>query len=92
MAQEIDQEPRGPYENEIGEALYQTRMLRIAELARRANIERPYLSQIVNGWRLPSAEQLDAISEALGWTREQLYPREEFRVAIEATRRTQEPA
>ena len=79
---------RGPYGNEIAEALYQTRMLAISELARRAGIERPKLSEIVNGWRLPSAEQLDAISEALGWTPKQLYPTEEFRAAIEATRRT----
>lgn len=93
MAQEPGQEQRGPYDNEIGEALYQTRMLRIAELARRSGIDRPFLSQIVNGWRLPSAEQLDAICATLGWTAEQLYPREEFRAAIEATRRAAgEPA
>lgn len=84
-----DQEQRpGPYANEIGEALYQTRILVIAELARRAGIERAKLSQIVNGWQLPSAEQLDAISAALGWTPERLYPTEQFRAAIEATRRT----
>lgn len=82
----------GPYANQIGEALYQTRMLRIAELARRSGIERPKLSEIVNGWRLPSAEQLDAICEALGWTPEQLYPTEEFRAAIEATRKPVEAA
>ena len=82
----------GPYANEIGEALYQTRILVISELARRAGIDRPKLSEIVNGWRLPSAEQLDAITEALGWTAEQLYPVEEFRAAIEATRRSTEVA
>lgn len=78
---------RGPYENEIGEALYQTRMLAVSELARRIDMDRRYVSEIVNGWRLPSAEQLDAISAALGWTREKLYPKAEFRDAIEATRR-----
>ena len=83
---------KGPYTNEISEALYQTRVLVIAELARRAGIERPKLSEIVNGWRLPSAEQLDSICEALGWTPEQLYPTEEFRAAIEATRRPVEAA
>lgn len=81
-------ERRGPYANEIGEALYQTRMLVVSELARRIEMDRRYCSEIVNGWRLPSAEQLDSISEALGWTPEQLYPTEEFRAAIEATRRT----
>jgi transcriptional regulator with XRE-family HTH domain len=81
-----DQE-RGPFANEIREALYRTRILEIAELARRAAMDRPQLSQVVNGWRLPSAEQLDAICEALGWTPEQLYPNEAFRAAIEATRR-----
>lgn len=88
-----DQETvRGPYSNEIGEALYQTRMLWISELARRTGIERPKLSEIVNGWRLPSAEQLDAICEALVWTREQLYPTPAFRDAIEATRKRDEVA
>jgi transcriptional regulator with XRE-family HTH domain len=77
---------RGPYENEIGEALYQTRMLTIAALARRCSIDRPTLSRIVNGWALPSAEQLDAIAVATGWAPSRLYPREEFRLAIEATR------
>lgn len=89
----MQQDPeRGPFANEIREALYQTRILEIAELARRAGIDRPQLSQVVNGWRLPSAEQLDAICVVLGWTPEQLYPREEFRIAIEATRRAEEPA
>lgn len=83
---------RGAYANEIGEALYRTRIIVIAELARRSGIERPKLSEIVNGWRLPSAEQLDAICEALGWTPEQLYPTEEFRAAIEATRKPVEAA
>ena len=78
---------RGPYANQIGEALYQTRILTIAALARRARIARPKLSEMVNGWRLPSAEQLDAICAALAWTPEQLYPTQEFRDAIEATRR-----
>lgn len=85
MVQDSERE-RGPYENEIAEALYQTRMLVIAELARRASIERPLLSRIVNGWSLPSAEQLDAIMAATGWTAEQLYPTPEYRAAIEATR------
>lgn len=95
MAQEeAGEERKGPYENEIGEALYQTRMLVVSELARRIEVERRYVSEIVNGWRLPSAEQLDAISQALGWTWEQLYPKEEFRAAIEATRKApaEEPA
>lgn len=91
MAQDSERE-RGPYDNEIAEALYQTRMLVIAELARRAGIERPLLSRIVNGWSLPSAEQLEAIIAATGWTDEQLYPVKEFRDAIEATRRATEPA
>lgn len=92
MAQEPI-ERKGPYENEVGEALYQTRILVVSELARRIGVERRYVSEIVNGWRLPSAEQLDAICEVLGWTREQLYPNEAFRIAIEATRRAApEPA
>lgn len=91
MAQEPS-ERRGPYANEIGEALYQTRLLAVSELARRIEMDRRYCSEIVNGWRLPSAEQLDAICEALGWTPEQLYPTEEFRAAIEATRKPIEAA
>lgn len=86
MAQE-PVEQAGPYENEIREALYQTRLLNISELARRAELKREHMSEIVNGWRLPSAEQLDAIAEVLGWTREQLYPTAAFREAIEATRK-----
>lgn len=82
---------RGQYSNEVGEAIYQCR-LTIAELARRLGMARQDLSEIVNGWRLPSAEQLDAICTVVGWTREQLYPRDEFRLAIEATRRAAEPA
>lgn len=92
MAQEPSEERKGPYENEIGEAIYQARTLSVSELARRIGMKREYLSMVVNGRQLPSAEQLDAICEVLGWTREQLYPREEFRTAIEATRRAGEPA
>ena len=77
---------KGPYSNEIGEALYQRR-LSVSELARRLGISRQDASEIVNGYRLPSAEQLDAIAEVFGWTPEALYPREEFRAAIEATRK-----
>jgi hypothetical protein len=85
-----DQErERGAYDNELAEALYQTRMLAVAELARRTGIDRPFLSRCVNGWSLPSAEQLDLIVRETGWTPEQLYPREEFRKAIEATRRAE---
>ena len=86
MAQQTAEERKGPYDNEVGEALYQTRILVISELARRTGIKREHMSEIVNGHRLPSAEQLDSIAEVLGWTAEQLYPREEFRAAIEATR------
>lgn len=85
MVQESLERP-GPYENEISEALYQTRIIAVSELARRVGMRRPDLSEIVNGWRLPSAEQLDAIVRETGWAAEQLYPREEFRAAIEATR------
>lgn len=98
MAQEPSERPAGLYANEIGEALYRHRSeefrfgMPIAELARRARIDRPTLSQIVNGHRLPSADQLDAVAEVLGWTPEQLYPNEAFRAAIEATRRAGEPA
>lgn len=92
MALRDPEQTKGPYSNEIAEALYQTRLPSISELARRAGIERPKLSEIVNGWRLPSAEQLDAITAALGWTAERLYPTPEFRDAIEATRRTSSEA
>lgn len=77
---------RGPFENEIAEALYRARIPSISELARRIGMKREYLSLVVNGHKLPSAEELDAIAAETGWTREQLVPREEFRVAIEATR------
>lgn len=77
---------RGPYENEIGEAIYQARIPSISELARRIGMKREYLSLVVNGHKLPSAEELDAIAEQTGWTWVRLVPREEFRVAIEATR------
>lgn len=92
MAQEPREVRRGPYANEIAEALYQARAMPIAELGRRIALKREYVSDIVNGWRLPSAEQLDRIVEVLGWSAEQLYPTEEFRTAIEATRRAEEPA
>lgn len=79
-------ERKGPFPNEIGEALYVARIPSVSELARRVNVDRRVLSEIINGWKLPSAEQLDAIAEQTGWTWEQLVPREEFRTAIEATR------
>jgi transcriptional regulator with XRE-family HTH domain len=78
---------RGPYSNEVGEALYRSRMT-ISELARRVGESRQDLSEIVNGHRLPSAAQFDAMCEALAATAEQLYPTQEFRAAIEATRVT----
>lgn len=82
-----DAEQRGgPYENQIGEALYQARIPSISELARRIGMKREYLSLVVNGHKLPSAEELDAIAEQTGWSREQLVPKKEFRDAIEATR------
>ena len=83
---------RGPYGNEIGEALYQCR-LTIAEFGRRIGIARQDLSEVVNGWRLPSAEQLDLIVNELHWEAAQLY-REDFLRAIEATRSapSEEPA
>lgn len=93
MAQEPIERPGGPYANEIATALLRhpeatSRFgLPVAELGRRTGLDRPLLSQIVNGHRLPSAEQLDAICAALGWTPEQLYPVAAFREAIEATRR-----
>jgi len=77
---------RGPYSNEVGEALYQCR-LTVSELARRIAMARSDVSEIVNGWRLPSAEQLDAIVTELGWPAERLYPTGEFSAAIEATRK-----
>jgi transcriptional regulator with XRE-family HTH domain len=88
LARDAERE-QGPYANEISEAIYQARMLTIAELARRTGIDRPLLSRIVNGWALPSAEQLDLIATETGWSAEKLYPREQFRVAIEATRRAE---
>lgn len=83
---------KGQYANEIAEAIFQTRIKTIAELGRRAGMDRFSLSQIVNGWRLPSAEDLDAIVRETSWTPEQLYPTEEFRQAIEATRKPVESA
>jgi len=87
VAQDSATRTAGPYGNLISEALYQTRILAVAELARRTDMKRLDLSEIVNGWRLPSAEQLDAICRELGWTPEQLFPTREFRDAIAATRR-----
>lgn len=93
MANDPAEREKGPYANEIGEALYRRRTEEyprgtpVAELARRIGIERRDMSWIVNGHRLPSAEMLDAICEVLGWTWKQLYPRKEFRDAIEATRK-----
>jgi DNA-binding Xre family transcriptional regulator len=78
--------PGGPYTNEISEALYQRRTT-VTALAEAIGLKRQDASEIVNGWRLPSAEQLDAICASLSWSPERLYPREEFRLAIEATRR-----
>lgn len=92
MAEDQTERTGGPYTNEIGEALYQNRAMPISELARQVGIERRDMSWIVNGHRLPSAEQLDAISGALGWTPEQLYPTPEFLQAIEATRKPVEAA
>lgn len=85
MAQQVLESQRGPYANEISEALYQRRTT-ITALAEAVGLARRDMSEVVNGWRLPSAEQLDAIAGFVSWTREQLYPRDEFRVAIEATR------
>jgi len=76
---------KGPYTNEIAEALYQRRST-ITALAERVGVARRDMSEIVNGWRLPSAEQKDAIVAFLSWEFERLYPIEQFRVAIEATR------
>lgn len=87
MAQDV-QEPRGrgPYENELLEAIWRKRTT-IKAVADAIGASRQDTSEIVNGWRLPSAEQFDGICEVLGWTREQLYPKSEFRDAIEATRK-----
>jgi transcriptional regulator with XRE-family HTH domain len=83
---------KGPYGNEVGEALYQCR-LTVSELARRIGISRQDLSEVVNGWRLPSAEQLDLIVNELRWEPDRLY-REDFLRAIEGTRTapSEEPA
>jgi transcriptional regulator with XRE-family HTH domain len=77
---------RGPYSNELGEGLYQSR-LTVAELARRIGMARQDLSEVVNGWRLPSADQLDLIVGELHWEPTRLY-RDDFLRAIEATRST----
>lgn len=77
--------PGGPYANEVSEALYQRRTT-ITALAGVIGLARRDMSEIVNGWRLPSAEQLDGMCAYLAWGPTQLYPREEFRAAIEATR------
>lgn len=84
----------GPYANEIAEALWRKSRAKISELAAVVGVSRQDMSEVVNGWRLPSAEQMDAILGFLpGWTFEQLYPNEAFRAAIEATRReAPEPA
>lgn len=83
-------ERKGVYQNEIGEALYRSRILSVSELARRIGVDRRHMSEVVNGHRLPSAEQLDAICEALALSGEELYPTEEFRIAIEATRKREQ--
>jgi transcriptional regulator with XRE-family HTH domain len=45
----------------------------IAEMARAADIPRPYLSQIEAGIRLPSDAETKAIARAYGATLEQMY-------------------
>lgn len=81
---EDPEQPRGQYVNECREALWQAHS-NISELARATGMERRHASEIVNGWRLPTAAQLDAMCAFLKLTADKLY-REEFRVAIEATR------
>jgi hypothetical protein len=71
--------------NEVAEAIYQRRTT-ITAVAAAVGLLRQDMSDVVNGHRLPSAEQLDAMCAFLAWGPTQLYPREEFRAAIEATR------
>lgn len=78
----------GPYRNEILERAWRAR-LSLAELGRRAGgIPRPRVSQIANGWMLPTAEELDAIADALGVPAAAVYSTP-LLAAIETTR---EPA
>ena len=78
----------GPYTNELAEAIWRKRTT-IKAVADAIGASRQDTSEIVNGWRLPSAEQLDGIVAFLGWSTEALYPESAFRAAIEATRRTE---
>lgn len=74
----------GPYTNGLADAIWAARVT-IAELGRRVEIDRPRLSQLVNGWMLPGAIELDAICAELGVDPASLYGKE-FLAAIEATR------
>lgn len=74
----------GPYTNGLGDAIWAAR-LTISELSRRIDIDRSRLSQLVNGWMLPGALELDAICAELQVEAPSLYG-EAFLAAIEATR------
>jgi len=46
------------------------------EVARRAKIIPPRLSEIVCGWRVPSETEKTAIAEALGVPQEAIFPKD----------------
>lgn len=76
---------KGPFGNDLSEWIWMRRTT-IAAVARAVGMERPELSQVVNGHRLPSAVQLDALCTFFATESTALFPRDEFRAAIEATR------
>lgn len=97
MSQEAP-EQGGAYKNRIREGLAkwpdgQARQdqFTASSVAERCGVTRPAFSEIVNGHKLPTDDQLTIICEVLGWKDDQLY-REEFLVAIRATRRPAEAA
>lgn len=78
---------KGPYGNQLAEAIWRKRTT-VKAVADAAGMSRQDASEVVNGHRLPSAEQLDSFVVFLGWTDEELYPTPEFLAAIAATRKT----
>jgi transcriptional regulator with XRE-family HTH domain len=76
--------PGGPFPNQISDLLWQRRS-NISALAKQTDIERSWLSRIVNGHALPGPEQLDAIVAALQVRADDLFEKT-YLEAIEASR------
>jgi len=72
--------------NNILSVLMKNRSISGGQLAESTGLNNSVISQIKNGIRLPSDEELEKICIALGVTPEQIYPDDQLREALQEAR------